>query len=476
MRQLSKTFADGEWQASRGNRTLSVLDSATEQPMAEVTLGSAADIDTAVRAAHAAFPAWSRTTPARRAELLQAIRSALAERAAELADAITGEVGMPAKMSRRMQVDAPLAILDMYARHATAFAYEERVGHSRVLREAAGVVGAITAWNYPLYLLAAKVGPALAAGCTVVLKPSEIAPLSAVAFAEATVKAGLPPGVFNMVIGTGEVAGEALVAHPLVDAVSFTGSTRAGRRVGAVAAEGIKHASLELGGKSASVLLDDADLPAAVKSTVNMCFLNSGQTCAALTRLLVPERLHDDAVRIAAEVARAFVPADPRAEGTRLGPLASAAQRERVERYVARGDADGAWRACGGTDRAGLPATGYFVHPTVFGRVAPESAIAQEEIFGPVLCVIPYRDEDDAVRIANGTLYGLAGAVWSADTARAEAVALRMRTGQVDINGAPFNLEAPFGGYRQSGVGRENGRWGMEAFLETKSVQYPRKA
>ena len=348
MQRLSRIFVGGAWRECRGTRGVVVHDSSTEEAIAEVVLAGAADVDAAVRAARDAFPAWSRTPPARRAEYLRAIRDALAARAPELADAITGEVGMPLKMSRRMQVDAPLAMLDSYASLATAFPYEESVGHSRVLREPAGVAAAITAWNYPLYLIAAKVAPALAAGCTVVLKPSEIAPLSAVAFAEACAQAGLPAGVFNLVIGTGEEAGEALVSHPEVDVVSFTGSTRAGRRVGALAGGGVKHVALELGGKSASVLLDDADLAVAVKSTVNMCFLNSGQTCAALTRLLVPEARHDEALRIAAEVARTFVPGDPRADGTRLGPLVSAVQRERVEGYIARGKADGAMLAAGG--------------------------------------------------------------------------------------------------------------------------------
>lgn len=469
-------YIGGRWAVPLGSGKINVVDSATEEPMAEVPLASAADVAVAVAAAREAQPAWAALAPAERGAKLRAIREALASRAADLADAITGETGMPLKICRRMQVDAPLAMLEMYARLAAEFPYEERVGHSRVLREPAGVAAAIIAWNYPLYLLAAKVAPALAAGCTVVLKPSEIAPLSAYAFAEAAHAAGLPAGVFNMIVGTGPEAGEALVSDPGVDVVSFTGSTRAGRRVGALAAEGVKRVALELGGKSASVVLEDADLPAAVKHAVSTCFLNSGQTCAALTRLLVPARLHDEAARLAVEVARGFVPADPRAEGARLGPLASAAQRARVIDYIRQGIAGGAQLLCGGTEPPATPTRGFFVQPTIFGRVAPESAIAQEEVFGPVLCIVPYADVDDALRIANGTIYGLAGAVWSRDLARAEAVARRMRTGQVDINGAPFNLEAPFGGYRQSGLGRENGRWGMEEFLETKAVQFPKAA
>ena len=379
---------------------------------------------------------------------------------------------MPVKMSRRMQVGAPLAILEIAARHASSFAYEERVGNSLVVREPVGVVGAITAWNYPLYLLAAKVGSALAAGCTVVLKPSELAPLSALAFADAVREAGLPPGVFNLVVGYGPVAGEALARHPGVDALTFTGSTRAGKRVAQLAAGTVKRVALELGGKSASIVLDDADLAVAVKATVSMCFLNSGQTCAALTRLLVPQALHDEAARLAVEVARSFVLGDPSLESTRLGPLASAAQRERVRSYIATAAREGATLLCGGAEPPPSLAKGYFVQPTVFGRVDPRSAIAQEEIFGPVLSIIPYREEDEAVMIANGTSYGLAGAVWSADERRAERVARRMRTGQVDINGGAFNLEAPFGGYGQSGIGREMGRYGLEEFLEHKAIQF----
>lgn len=475
MKQIRECLIGGRWVTPHGSRRTQVVDSYSEEGFAEVALGDERDVDAAIAAARAASSAWAATLPAARAALLRGIREALAKRADEIAVTITREVGMPIKMSRRMQVDAPLAILDMYARHASEFRYEEQIGNSRVVREPVGVIGAITAWNYPLYLLASKVAPALAAGCTVVLKPSEIAPLSAVAFAEATQEAGLPAGVFNLVVGEGPVAGEALSRHPDIDALTFTGSTRAGRRVGELASGGIKRVSLELGGKSASVVLDDADLPAAVKTTVNMCFLNSGQTCAALTRLLVPAGRHDEAAAIATEVAKGFVPGDPRAEGTRLGPLVSATQRDRVIGYIRRGIDDGAKLLHGGLGMPDGVSSGYFVKPTIFANVAPKSAIAQEEIFGPVLCVIPYSDEDEAVSIANDSIYGLAGAVWSANEARAESVARRLRTGQVDINGGTFNLEAPFGGYRQSGVGREMGRFGMEEFLQYKAMQFRTK-
>jgi aldehyde dehydrogenase (NAD+) len=333
------------------------------------------------------------------------------------------------------------------------------------------VVGAITPWNYPLHQIALKVAPALAAGCTVVLKPSEVAPFNAFILAEVVEAAGLPKGVFNLVTGFGPAAGEALVKHPQVDMISFTGSTRAGKRISEVAAQTVKRVALELGGKSASVILEDADLAAAVKGTINSCFLNSGQTCAAHTRMLVPESKYTEAAKIAKEIAEGFTVGDPFGDSARLGPLVSAAQRERVRTYIRKGMAEGAELITGGPESPpGLP-RGYYVKPTVFGRVKPESTIAREEIFGPVLAIIPYKDEEDAIRIANDSLYGLAGGVWSGDEAHALRVARRMRAGQIDINGGPFNMQAPFGGFKQSGKGRELGRFGMEEFLEYKSLQ-----
>jgi len=340
------------------------------------------------------------------------------------------------------------------------------------VREPVGVVAAITPWNYPLNQIALKVAPALAAGCTVVLKPSEIAPFNAFILAEVIDAAGLPKGVFNLVTGYGPTAGEALVNHQQVDMISFTGSTRAGKRISELAAQTVKRVALELGGKSASVVLDDADLASAVKSTVNMCYLNSGQTCTALTRMLVPESKYEEAAKIAAEVARAFTPGDPLSEATRLGPLSSQMQLERVRGYIKKGLAEGAELLTGGADAPeGVPAGGYYVKPTVFGRVKPGSTIEQEEIFGPVLSIVTYKDEEEAVRIANGTIYGLAGAVWSKDEQRAQKVARRIRAGQVDVNGGAFNMMAPFGGFKQSGHGREAGVYGLEEFLEYKSLQ-----
>jgi betaine-aldehyde dehydrogenase len=371
-----------------------------------------------------------------------------------------------------IQVGSPVANFGIYAKLAASFEWEEVTGNSRVLREPVGVAVCITPWNYPLHQIAAKVAAALAAGCTVVLKPSEVAPLNAFVLAEVIDAAGVPPGVFNLVTGTGPVIGEALVRHPDVDMVSFTGSTRAGKRISEVASATVKRVALELGGKSASVILDDADLASAIKGTVNACFLNSGQTCSAHTRMLVPESRYEEVAKLAVEAAKAFAVGDPFGGSAKLGPLVSEAQRERVRGYIRKGIEEGAELLCGGPEAPAGLEKGYYVQPTVFGRVKPDGTIAQEEIFGPVLSIITYRDEDEAVKIANGTLYGLGGGVWAGSDERAMQVARRLRTGQVDINGGAFNLSAPFGGYKQSGRGREMGKYGLEEFLEYKSLQF----
>jgi betaine-aldehyde dehydrogenase len=471
MQQRDKIYIGGQWVPSAATGSIDVVSPSTEAVIGRIPAGDTRDVDAAVRAARAAFPGWSATRPEERAACLIRIHDGLKARADEIARTISMEVGTPLKMAQRIQAALPVQSFALGARLASGFQFEEQVGHSRVVREPVGVVACITPWNYPLHQIAAKVAPALAAGCTVVLKPSEVAPLNAFTLAEIVHEAGLPAGVFNLVCGTGATVGEALVAHPDVDMVSFTGSTRAGRRISELAAATVKRVALELGGKSASIVLPDADLPAAVKTTVSVCFLNSGQTCNALTRLLVPESLYDEAARLASEAARTFTVGDPLAGEARLGPVVSMQQRERVRGYIRKGLEEGAQLLTGGADApADLP-QGYYVQPTVLGRVRPDGTVAQEEIFGPVLSIIAYRDEADALRIANGTIYGLAAAVWSKDEAAAQRVARQLRAGQVDINGAPFNINAPFGGYKQSGRGRELGKYGLEEFLEYKSIQ-----
>ena len=467
-----RLFIGGRWVAPSGSEMIDVHNAGTGEVMGRVPAGSAKDVDVAVAAARRAFESWSNTSADQRAELLGKISANLKARTDELAKTIAQEVGMPLKLAGRIQAGLPIANFANFAKLLKEFIFEERVGNSLVTREPVGVVAAITPWNYPLHQIALKVAPALAAGCTVVLKPSEVAPFNAFVLAEAIEAAGLPQGVFNLVTGYGADAGEALVKHRDVDMISFTGSTRAGKRISELAAQSVKRVALELGGKSASVILDDADLATAVKGTVNGCYLNSGQTCTALTRMLVPDSLYQDAARIAAEVAKSFTVGDPLAETTRLGPLSSQAQLERVRGYIRKGLQEGAELLAGGAEPPeGVPPGGYYVKPTVFGRVRNDMTIAREEIFGPVLSIIAYKDEEDAVRIANDTVYGLAGAVWSRNEARAQRVARRIRAGQVDVNGGAFNMNAPFGGFKQSGHGREAGVYGLEEFLEYKSLQ-----
>ena len=472
MQIRDKFFIGGRWVAPHGRETIDVHNAGNGQVMGRVPAGDAADADAAVKAARAAFDAWKDTPVEKRCEFLDKISAGLKARADELARTIAQEVGMPLKMSSRIQAGLPIANFANYSRVLKGFVFEEKIGNSLVVREPAGVVVAITPWNYPLHQITLKVAPALAAGCCVVLKPSEVAPFNAFLLAEVIEAAGLPQGVFNLVTGYGPAIGEALVKHPDVDVVSFTGSTRAGKRISELAAQSVKRVALELGGKSASVILDDADLAAAVKGTVNGCYLNSGQTCTALTRMLVPDSLYEQAKGIAAEVAKGFTVGDPLADTTKLGPLSSQAQLERVRTFIAKGISEGAELVSGGAEPPeGVPAGGYYVRPTVFGKVKNSMTIAQEEIFGPVLSIIPYKDEEDAVRIANDTVYGLAGAVWSKDESRAQRVARRIRAGQVDVNGGAFNMNAPFGGFKQSGHGREAGKYGLEEFLEYKSLQ-----
>lgn len=470
MQRYSSHFIGGQWLAAAQPGAFAVHDSSTEEVIATVPAGTADEAAQAVLAARAAFDDWSARPLAERAEFLERISAGLKKRSDEIATAIAREVGMPLKLARAVQVGSPVWNWANFARVAREFHWEERVGNSLVVREPIGVVGCITPWNFPLNQITLKVAPALVAGCTVVLKPSEIAPINAMLLAEVIAEAGLPAGVFNLVNGAGPVVGEVLATHPEVDMVSFTGSTRAGKRVAELASQSVKRVTLELGGKSASVILPDADLEAAVKGTVSACMLNSGQTCSAHTRMLVPESRYEEARSLAqAAVARLNIgPALD--EGSRLGPLVSAAQRDRVLGFIEQGLKEGAELVAGGPGKPPFD-KGYFVQPTVL-RVRPGDTLAREEIFGPVLVILTYRDEDEAVRIANDTLYGLGGGVWSVDEAHAVAVARRIRTGQVDINGGPFNPNAPFGGYKQSGNGRENGKYGLEEFLEYKAMQF----
>jgi len=466
-----RVFIGGEWVPSTGTGTLDVIDSTTEAVMGTIPEGSTKDVDLAVAAARAAFPAWSATPVKERTDLLTRVSQELGTRMDELANLITHEVGMPLVLSQLVQVGLPMSTFGSMAQVATDFTWEQTVGNSLIVREPIGVVGAITPWNYPLHQIAAKVAPALAAGCTVVLKPSEVAPLNAFVLAEIFEQVGLPAGVFNLVSGAGPVVGEAIAAHPDVDMVSFTGSTRAGKRVSEVASGTVKRVALELGGKSANVILDDADLAKAVPDGVQKCYLNSGQTCSALTRMLVPRERLSEVEDLAVDAAEAFTPGDPFDPSSRLGPLVSSAQRDRVRNFIDKGVGEGATLLTGGVESPEGLSSGFFVRPTVFSGVTPDMTIARDEIFGPVLSIIPYDTEEEAIAIANDSDYGLAGGVWSGDPERAKSVARQLRTGQVEVNGGGFNPLAPFGGYKQSGNGREYGSFGLEEFLEVKAMQ-----
>ncbi|MFE5938118.1 aldehyde dehydrogenase family protein [Streptomyces sp. NPDC056470] len=463
MKSHDAMYIGGEWRPAASTDTIPVVGPADERIIGHVPAGTAEDVDAAVRAARTAFPGWAATPPAERAKLIGARRDGLAARAEEIAATVTAELGAPPQFAAAVHAGLPIAVAGTYADLAAAHAFEEKVGNSTVYSEPVGVVGAITPWNYPLHQIVAKVAPALAAGCTVVLKPAEDTPLTAQLFAETVHAAGIPAGVFNLVTGLGPVAGQALAEHEDVDLVSFTGSTAVGRRIGALAGGAVKRVALELGGKSANVILPSADLGRAVAVGIANVMANSGQTCSAWTRMLVPADRYEEAVALAAEAVAKYVP------GERLGPLVSAKQQQRVRGYIEKGIEEGARLVAGGPEAP--RETGYYVSPTVFADVTPDMTIAQEEIFGPVVSILRYQDEDEALAIANGTVYGLAGAVWGEPEA-AVAFARRMETGQVDINGGRFNPLAPFGGYKQSGVGRELGAHGLSEYLQTKSLQF----
>ena len=463
----------GAWRPSDAETSIEVIDPSDESTLAAVPAGTASDADRAVSAAAAATDRWARSPVAERLRFLQRLVAGLVANADGLADDITAEVGAPTRVARGAQVGLAIALAESYLDIAANFEFERRAGHSLVVREPAGVVVAITPWNVPLLLALQKIVPALMAGCTVVHKPSELTPLHAYRLADIIAECDLPPGVFNLVVGAGPVAGAALAGNPAVDLVSFTGSVRAGREVARLAAEHVTAVHLELGGKSASIVLADADLPVAVRATVDQVCFNTGQTCLQWSRLLVPADRHEDALALAAKLADEYRVGPPRSPDTDLGPLVSAAARDRVLGYIRAGIGEGARLVAGGTQPPDGLDAGYYVRPTVFGGVRDGMTIANEEIFGPVLSVMPYDGEDEAVRIANATRYGLHGAVWAGDVGRAKRVARRVRTGQVDINGGQFNIAAPFGGVKQSGFGRECGIEGLDSFCATKSLQLP---
>jgi acyl-CoA reductase-like NAD-dependent aldehyde dehydrogenase len=466
-------YIGGRWVQPAGDGDIDVIDSRTEDVMGRVPRGGGADVERAVAAARAAFPAWSRTPIADRAAALRALADGLEARGEQLAEMMSREVGTPIASSRRVQVGLSVDVFRSMADIAADFPLETRIGTSLLIRQPAGVVAAITPWNYPLYQLAAKLAPAMAAGCTIVLKPAGAAPLAAFVLAEVIGELGLPPGTVNVISGPGSQIGEMLAAHPDVDMVSITGSTQAGVRVAQAAAPTVKRLTLELGGKSPFILLDDADLAAALPVAVRSCFVNNGQTCSALTRLIVPRTLLSAVEDGLASLIGAMRVGDPLDPGTDLGPVVTAGQRQSIRGYIEQGSAEGATLVAGGQDPPEGLDRGFYVRPTVFSAVTPDMVIAREEIFGPVLAVLPADSEDEAVRIANDSEYGLAGGVWSADQDRAIAVARRLRTGQVAVNGGRFNVRAPFGGYRSSGVGRELGEHGLAEYFELTSLQLP---
>jgi len=465
-------YINGEWVKATSPETLEVTTSGTGELYATVPAGTVEEANRAVEAAAAAFTGWSNTSPKERGEFLMRISEKLAERDDELALVIANEVGMPLMLSKGIQVGLPTMAFAENATRAAEFEWEEESGNSTYVHEPVGVVAAITPWNYPLYQISLKVAASLAAGCTVVLKPSEVAPINAFILADIIDEVGLPKGVFNLITGLGPVVGEAIVAHPKTDMVSFTGSTRAGKRVMQLASEMVKRVSLELGGKSANVILEDADISAAVADGIFQCYLNSGQTCSALTRMVVPRSKLAEVEDVAVATSAGFAPQDPITGTSLLGPLVSAVQQQRVRDYINKGIDEGARLITGGTTPPEGLEQGYYVQPTIFSDVRTDMTIAQEEIFGPVLSIIPYDTEEEAIAIANDSAYGLAGGVWASTDEKAFEVARKIRTGQLSINGGAFNPLAPFGGYKQSGIGRERGLYGFEEFLEVKAIQH----
>jgi len=464
-------YIDGSWVDSTGEGSIEVINPANEEIIGSVPVGSAADVEAAVAAAKAAFPEWSKTSVEDRVDYLNKLSLAIKERTEELTELITSEVGTPINYCRGAMVGTPRVVSRSYAKILENFDWEEEVRNSLIVKEPIGVVGMITPWNYPLHQIIGKVAPAIAAGCTMVVKPSKEAPLNSFILADIIHDIGLPAGVFNLVSGHGREIGEVLSSHPDVDMVSFTGSTGAGVRVSELAAPGVKRVTLELGGKSANIILEDADIAKAASASIHACFGNSGQECSALTRLLVPVSKKQEVIDVISSKIEKYSVGDPMDESKRCGPMVSSKQQESVSSYIATGIEEGATLVAGGL---GMPEgldKGYFVRPTVFSDVTPEMTIFREEIFGPVLSITTYSSEEEAIELANDSEYGLSGGVWSGDEDRAMLVARQMRTGQVSINGGPFNISAPFGGYKLSGNGRELGVHGLEEFLEIKAIQ-----
>lgn len=473
MQEYKNIYLNGKWVSPAGTDVIDVVNPCNEKVIAKVTMANEKDVDRAVQYARAALPSWSKTPVAERKEYLAKLSKALSEKQNEIGDTIAREMGMPSPLSRMIQVGLPIATLDSFSPIIDNFEFEVPMGRTTIVREAIGVCGFITPWNYPLHQMIGKIAPALAAGCTMVVKPSQLAPLNSYMLAEAIDEIGLPPGVFNLVVGAGSKVGHALAAHPDIDLVSLTGSTRSGITVMQAAANTIKRVTLELGGKSPNVILDDADLNLAVSKGVFNAFLNSGQTCIALSRMIVPADKQKQVIEIAQSTIQLMKMGDAFAEGMYLGPMVDSNQKESVLGYIDKGIKEGATLVMGGPGQPDNLPKGYFVKPTIFADVKTKMTISQEEIFGPVLSIIPYKTESEAIEIANDTVYGLSGSVWSGDIERARRVAKEIRSGQVFINGADFDINAPAGGYKQSGIGRERSKFGLEEYLETKALIGP---
>jgi len=470
MYDFRQFYIDGEWVEPVEPRDFDVIDPASEESIGQISLGSETDVDRAVAAARRAFEGFARTSFEERRDLLQRILEVYGQHYDEIAAAISDEMGAPTVFARKAQAATGTSNLEATIAALDGFEFERDQGAMRIVREPIGVCGLITPWNWPINQIVCKVAPAIATGCTMVLKPSEVAPLSGYLFARVIDEAGVPKGVFNMVNGDGPTVGQAICRHPEVDLVSFTGSTRAGVEVARAAAPTIKRVAQELGGKSANIILEGADLSKAVTGGVFQCFSNSGQSCDAPTRMLVPADRHDEAAEIARTAAAKSTVGHPKAEGTRLGPVVSQVQFDKIQDLIAKGIEEGATLVTGGPGRPEGLERGYYVRPTVFANVSNTMTIAREEIFGPVLSILPYKDEEEAISIANDTPYGLSAYVSSGDPQRSRRVAMRLRTGQVHLDGAPHDDSAPFGGYKQSGNGRECGAWGLEEYLETKAL------